>query len=462
KMITINQEELPDRCPTGIPGFDEITNGGFIRGSLILLAGNPGTGKTSFSAKFLYEGITRYNEPGVYVCFAESKEKFFRYMNKLGMNFKSLDELGMFKFLQMPTVVDSKMMGEIVTEILGAVDLIKAKRLVIDSITPIIQLESPIGVRSMLHNALMNFSHTKNLTTILIADLPFGEKKVGYGVEEFIVDSVILLRLDYRSGRPTKRYIEVVKMRGVNLSTVIYEYSILPNKGFKVYPPLNPGEVKIDPKRRLSTGIEGLDNILGGGIVRGLSNLIVGPPGSGKTMICLSIAAEVTLRGESVLFISIDRPVSQLEFALSSMGYDVVALKEKGLRIMTVPSQKVSPYNIIEDLYRMQKLEGYVILDDVCSIRRSLGEDVFMHIVEELVNFFKVNGITSIFCLTENPTRWKDIPLSVIMDNILILDVNIANEGPLKRSLRVLKAGMNNVDFRGHELYLLTGRPVIK
>ncbi|RLG40043.1 MAG: hypothetical protein DRO05_07400, partial [Thermoproteota archaeon] len=71
-----------ESVPTGIPGFDLITNGGFVRNSIVLLAGNPGTGKSTFAAKFVHEGASRYGEPGVYVSFAESKREFYSYMSQ--------------------------------------------------------------------------------------------------------------------------------------------------------------------------------------------------------------------------------------------------------------------------------------------------------------------------------------------------------------------------------------------
>ncbi|MEM4983217.1 MAG: ATPase domain-containing protein, partial [Candidatus Bathyarchaeia archaeon] len=80
------------RVPTGISGLDEVLGGGFPRGSLIILAGNPGTGKTIFSAIFLYNGIVNYGERGVYVSFAENREAFLSNMLSLGLDFERLEE----------------------------------------------------------------------------------------------------------------------------------------------------------------------------------------------------------------------------------------------------------------------------------------------------------------------------------------------------------------------------------
>ena len=81
---------MRNRVPTGIPEFDKLIEGGFLQGSLILLAGGPGAGKTIFSAKFIYEGATKYGEPGVYPCFAENRKMLISELQELGLDFESL------------------------------------------------------------------------------------------------------------------------------------------------------------------------------------------------------------------------------------------------------------------------------------------------------------------------------------------------------------------------------------
>ena len=83
-----------ERVPSGIDGLDAIIEGGFPRGSMILVAGNPGTGKTIFSAQFIYRGAVDYGEKGVYVSFAEGKKSFIDYMRRFGMDFERLEKEG--------------------------------------------------------------------------------------------------------------------------------------------------------------------------------------------------------------------------------------------------------------------------------------------------------------------------------------------------------------------------------
>ncbi|MEM2108035.1 MAG: ATPase domain-containing protein, partial [Candidatus Bathyarchaeia archaeon] len=90
--------------PTGVEGLDDILGGGFPRKSLITLAGCPGTGKTVFSAQFLYRGCRDYGENGVYASFAESKDAFYENMANFGFDFKKLEAKGKFRFLELSTV----------------------------------------------------------------------------------------------------------------------------------------------------------------------------------------------------------------------------------------------------------------------------------------------------------------------------------------------------------------------
>ncbi|HID18817.1 TPA: circadian clock KaiC-like protein, partial [Candidatus Bathyarchaeota archaeon] len=126
------------RIPTGINGLDPIVDGGFPKGSLILLAGNPGTGKTIFSAQFLYHGVTEHGENGVYVSFAESRETFFSNMLDFGFEFEKLEEKGKFRLLDMVTMREEGV-SSLLEMILSEVRSIKAGRLVIDSFSAMAQ-----------------------------------------------------------------------------------------------------------------------------------------------------------------------------------------------------------------------------------------------------------------------------------------------------------------------------------
>ncbi len=120
------------RVSTGNAELDSLLSGGFPRGSLILVNGNPGTGKTIFTASFLYESAVNQGENGIYISFSEGKQSFCENMKTVGLDFERIEKEGRFLFLEMFTAT-KEAMGRMAGEILEAIRRFKAKRLVIDS-----------------------------------------------------------------------------------------------------------------------------------------------------------------------------------------------------------------------------------------------------------------------------------------------------------------------------------------
>jgi len=450
-----NGSNSTERCPTGVPGFDEVTGGGFVRGSVVLLVGNPGTGKSIFAARFIHDGALKWREPGVYVSFVEPRKRFYMYMKQFDMDLEKLEAEGLISFIQVPTVVSKEAVSSILDNIFKTLSELNAKRLVIDSITPIIMSLGPLETRATLHNAIYMLSNLFNVTTILITDLPLGSSKIGFGVEEFIADTVILLRLDYSRQGVYRRYMYILKMRGASLVEVPLEYSIMPRLGLVIHtsPSLNLGKVNISRSTRMKTYIEGLDNLLGGGLVRGSSTLIIGPSGSGKTLLMLTIAAENVKHGNKVLYVSFDEPPLQLAETLSLLGYNYKQLEANGLQISYVNPYMMSPGKLG---HLMKELGGFkkdlVLMDGLLALYHVLGEEEFMHTFKELALLSKSTGTTLIISITRDYFREGGL-LETIADNILVLRISSDNKR-IRREILILKSRMNIADSCWHELKL--------
>ncbi len=264
-----------DRTPTGIYGLDLLIDGGFPRGSLILLAGNPGTGKTIFSAQYIYRGVKEYGEPGIYVSLCESKDAFYKSMMRFGFDFSRLEETGDFRYLDLVTM-KGKGVSQIVRMIIDAIYEMKAKRLVIDSFSALVQaLEKPIDARILLQAILSRIIRAVKCTTILVSEVPFGSERIGASVEEFVADGVIILRKGEHGEGRLAREISITKMRGTRLTQPLYFFTL--EGGFRVFQPLELQRCERrgrfrpinDPPGRFSTGSGDLDRILGGGYPKG-------------------------------------------------------------------------------------------------------------------------------------------------------------------------------------------------
>jgi len=269
-----------DRVPSGIDGLDSLIDGGFPKGSLVLLAGNPGTGKTVFGMQFLCKGAKDYGENGVYVSFAEGEDTLFQNMSKLfGYDLKTMEGGGKVKVLDFTTVTE-KGLSTILEMVLQEITALKAKRLVIDSFSAMAQaFKEPIEARIIIHTILGKLVRQLGCTTILIVEVPTGSEKIGVSIEEFVADGVIVLRRDNLDGRLI-REIDIEKLRGTRFENQRFLFTL--NNGFQVFPSFSHKELEDPPKfeptkgtkTHYPSGIPELDEILGGeGYPRGCSVL---------------------------------------------------------------------------------------------------------------------------------------------------------------------------------------------
>ncbi len=269
------------RVLTGIDGLDPLIEGGFPRGSLVLLAGNPGTGKTIFGMQFLHKGAVNYGENGIYVSFAESKNTIIDNTSKLlKCDLRTEKKNGEVKILDFATVKEEGL-STILEMIFNEMMALKAKRLVIDSFTAMAQaFKDTIEARIIIHTILSRFVRQLDCTTILIVEVPIGSEKIGLSIEEFVADGVITLRKESYDGRLV-REITIEKLRGTRLENQRFLFTL--HEGFQVFPPYSShkeGEYpsEFEPTKGTQThypsGIPELDQILGGqGYPRGCSVL---------------------------------------------------------------------------------------------------------------------------------------------------------------------------------------------
>jgi KaiC/GvpD/RAD55 family RecA-like ATPase len=255
------------RVSTGVKSLDAALSGGYPAGSLILVSGNPGTGKTILTSNFLYEGA-RKNENGIYVSFSEGKKNFYDNMKTVGLDFEPLEKMGKFHFMEMLTFTKQGM-AKSIWDMLDQVRKFEARRLVIDSYSVMAQaLDDQYEARQILHTTLSKVVRQMNCTSIIIGEQPSGETKLGDGEAEFVSDGVMNLKLT------TPRELEIRKMRGTNLVSRNLFFTI--DAGFDVM----TTQTKVPPRPKrwqpipdkghlLSTGSPDLDTILGGGFPRG-------------------------------------------------------------------------------------------------------------------------------------------------------------------------------------------------
>jgi circadian clock protein KaiC len=222
------------RTSIGTTELDRILNGGLPIGSLTLVTGGPGTGKTILSAQFIYNGAVKFSEMGIVVTFNESSKTFKQNMNELGWDFDKLENEGKVKILDFVSMQKAHL-NMIIDTILEEVRVFGAKRLVIDSITALIIAFGEKSEARTTVSIIQKLLRKLDCTTILISETPWGQKGLSSGIEEFIVDGIIRMEMLPVKGELRRRII-VLKMRGIPHEMKFYQYSINAQDGIVITP----------------------------------------------------------------------------------------------------------------------------------------------------------------------------------------------------------------------------------
>jgi len=217
------------RIPTEIPGFDEMIEGGLPTGSIVLLAGNAGSGKTLLSSHLI--NANSKHGRSLYCGFFEKKEHFIANAAKFGFDFNKLEKEGKLAISEFFPILEEGI-TMLVSAIEADIDKIKPSLLIIDSVSTLAgDVKGKQEVRFLL-KMIDSITKAKNVTVILVAELPLNVNAVGFGVEEFMADSIVMMRYVEVNGT-IKRCIAVMKMRETSHDMNIHEYIIGP-KGMEV------------------------------------------------------------------------------------------------------------------------------------------------------------------------------------------------------------------------------------
>ena len=257
------------RVPTGISGLDDLLYGGFLEGDAVLLAGAPGTGKSTLGMQFLYEGIMRYDEPGLFITFEEFPQQIYRDALNFGWDFRSLEEEDKLKVLGTSHDLlyqDIKRHEGLFPKMFREIG---AKRVVVDSITHFMRMASDQGELREIIYGLINALKREGLTPLLLRELVEGEV-LGTVPEEYTADTVLHLTMERINGQ-RMRFIEVLKSRG-SRHVPAKSLFFIHDQGIQVVPPYQDAFFRY--QEACSVGVPDLDQLMGGGIPYGAFYLL--------------------------------------------------------------------------------------------------------------------------------------------------------------------------------------------
>lgn len=437
------------KSPTGIQGFDEITDGGLPAGRPTLVCGGAGCGKTLFGMEFLVRGATQFNEPGVFMSFEETNDELTKNVASLGFDLTDLIKHKKI-ILEHVRVERSEIeeTGEYNLEGLFirlnyAIDLIGAKRVVLDTIESLFSgLPNQLILRAELRR-LFHWLKEKGVTAIITGERG-DETLTRQGLEEYVSDCVIMLDHRVNEQNSTRR-LRVVKYRGSIHGTNEYPFLIDEN-GFSILPVTSLGLQHIVSNERISSGIPALDKMLEGkGFFRGSTVLISGTTGVGKTSIAAHFAEAACKRGERVLYFCFEESPNQLMRNMLSIGINLETWVQKGL--LQFQATRPTFYGLEMHLAATHKAVNdfkpqIVILDPINTF--VIGDKDFevKTMLMRIVDYLKSNLITAMFTslsANESILEPNDKGISSLIDTwISLRDIELGGER--NRGMYIIKS----------------------
>lgn len=440
------------KSPTGITGLDEITGGGLPRGRTTLLVGGSGSGKTILALQFLVNGAQDCDEPGIFVAFEETPARIISNAKTFGWGLTELqqDKLFFMDAQPKPDLVQSgtfDLSGMLAA--LGAkTEETGAKRIVFDALDIMLALlVDPVAQRReiyRLHAWLLEHELTGIVTLKADSD-DGGAISQPFGFMQFMVDCAVILNHTVVLG-VSQRNLRVQKYRGSSFDENESPF-LIGKSGFEVAVTRTLGRGGEVTNERVSSGVERLDTMLGGGYYRGASVLITGFPGTAKTTLSGAFAEEACVRGERTMFVSFDSDSNEVIRNLGSVGIQLERFVENGcLRMVSARTITGSAETYLVRIKTLAKEHRArcLVVDPVSTLSKSGNELTAHSVAERLIDWSKAEGITLVCTslldeMSSQSEASSPLQISTLADTWIHLNY-LVQAGERNRGMSIIKS----------------------
>src|SRR6201985_3550065 len=464
------------KAKTGVDGLDDILAGGLARGNVFLLEGSPGAGKTTIAMQFLLEGAKR-GENCLYITLSETEKELRASALSHGWTFPP--QIAVFELIPPDSLLDKDQqqsllyssdleLGEATKQIFEEVERVKPERIVLDSLSEIRLLaQSSLRYRRQILAIKHHFAKI-GATVVLLDDLTAeaSDKTV-----HSVAHGVMLIEEMAPDFGAERRRVRIMKYRGTKYRGGFHDFTI-ETGGVRVFPRLVASEHRKSFERlQLSTDISEFDALLGGGIDTGSSTLILGPSGTGKSLIAISFAMAAIARGEKAAVYAFDEELGLLVERMKGLGFDLAAAQAKGdLTLEQVDAAELSPGEFAHRVRDAVDTKGIqtVVIDSLNGYQTSMPQEnsLILH-MHELLQYLNRQGAATFMTVAQHGLvgdMQAPVDITYLADTVILLRYFEAM-GKVRRAISVIKkrSGRHETTIREFELSdkgLTLGKPL--
>jgi circadian clock protein KaiC len=436
------------RVDTSIGGLDAILGGGLPADRLYLVEGDPGTGKTTLALQFLLAGVRR-GEAALYVTLSETHDELRAVAESHGWSLDgvAIHELSADASLRADTQYtvfhpSEVELGDTMNTVLATLERVRPRRVVFDSLSEMRLLaRDPLRYRRQIL-ALKQFFVGHDCTVLLLDDRTAATGDLQL---QSIAHGVVRLETLLPEFGGARRRLRVMKLRGVPYTDGYHDYMIRTG-GLEVFPRLVAAEHRVPyVKESVSSGVAALDALVGGGLSRGTSTLIMGPAGSGKSLIASHFVHEAAVRGEPAAVFIFDEGIGTYFAGTAGVGLDMERLADAGrLMVQQVDPAELSPGEFAARVRASVERDGarIVVIDSLNGYLNAMPDERLLSLhLHELFSYLRQLGVVTISVISQQGMLGQmptPIDVSYLADAVILLRFFEA-QGAIRKAISMVK-----------------------